>query len=153
MVAGVNRVITMDLHADQIQGFFEVPVDYLFGSTLFPALSTTSQSRTFVSPIPEQRHQALRSTLRQASWRGHVAICYKQRKVANQVENNTVIGDADGKDVVIVDDMCDTAGTLTKSGDLMMEISAVERPCRLHPRCSAVRFMSVSRRAPFKNSS
>ena len=124
MAAGVNRIITMDLHADQIQGFFEVPVDHLFGSTLFlPWLKNNISQEDLCIATPDTG-----GTKRASTYAKHLgvdmAICYKQRKVANQVENMTVIGDVKGKNVVIVDDMCDTAGTLTKAADLMMEHGA-----------------------------
>ena len=134
MAAGVNRVITMDLHADQIQGFFEVPVDHLFGSTLFlPWIETHISKENLCIATPDTG-----GTKRASTYAKHLgvdmAICYKQRKVANQVENMTVIGDVDGKNVVIVDDMCDTAGTLTKAADLMMEHGALSvRAICTHP--------------------
>ena len=134
MAAGVNRVITMDLHADQIQGFFEVPVDHLFGSTLFlPWLKKNIAKDNLCIATPDTG-----GTKRASTYAKHLgvdmAICYKQRKVANQVENMTVIGDVKGKNVVIVDDMCDTAGTLTKAADLMMEHGALSvRAVCTHP--------------------
>ena len=123
--AGVNRVITMDLHADQIQGFFEVPVDHLYGSTLFlPWIEGNINRDNLCIATPDTG-----GTKRASTYAKHLgvdmAICYKQRKVANQVESMTVIGDVAGKDVVLVDDMCDTAGTLTKAADLMMEHGAL----------------------------
>lgn len=121
--AGVDRVITMDLHADQIQGFFEVPVDHLFASTIFlPYLQKLDQSNLIIA-TPDtggtKRANAYAKFLQV-----DLAICYKQRKVANQVDNMTVIGDVSGKDVVLVDDMCDTAGTLTKAADMMIDHGA-----------------------------
>ena len=134
MAAGVNRIITMDLHADQIQGFFEVPVDHLYGSTLFlPWLENNIAKDDLCIATPDTG-----GTKRASTYAKHLgvdmAICYKQRKVANQVENMTVIGDVKGKNVVIVDDMCDTAGTLTKAADLMMEHGALSvRAICTHP--------------------
>ncbi len=134
MAAGVNRIITMDLHADQIQGFFEVPVDHLYGSTLFlPWLEHNIAKDDLCVATPDTG-----GTKRASTYAKHLgvdmAICYKQRKVANQVENMTVIGDVKGKNVVIVDDMCDTAGTLTKAADLMMKHSALSvRAICTHP--------------------
>jgi len=130
----VNRIITMDLHADQIQGFFEVPVDHLYGSTLFlPWLEHNIAKDDLCVATPDTG-----GTKRASTYAKHLgvdmAICYKQRKVANQVENMTVIGDVKGKNVVIVDDMCDTAGTLTKAADLMMKHSALSvRAICTHP--------------------
>lgn len=121
--AGVDRVITMDLHADQIQGFFEVPVDHLFASTIFLPYLESLDSDNLIIATPDtggtKRANAYAKFLSV-----DLAICYKQRKVANQVESMTVIGDVKGKDVVLIDDMCDTAGTLTKAADMMMEQGA-----------------------------
>ena len=121
--AGVNRLITMDLHADQIQGFFEVPVDHLFASTIFLPYLESIRTPDMIIATPDtggtQRANAYAKYLNV-----DLAICYKQRKVANQIENMTVIGDVEGKDVVLVDDMVDTAGTLTKAADMMMEHGA-----------------------------
>jgi ribose-phosphate pyrophosphokinase len=121
--AGVDRVITMDLHADQIQGFFEVPVDHLFGSTVFlPYLESLDRSNLIIAAPDTGGTKRANAYAKFLSV--DLAICYKQRKVANQIESMTVIGDVAGKDVVLVDDMCDTAGTLTKAADMMLEHGA-----------------------------
>lgn len=121
--AGVDRVITMDLHADQIQGFFEVPVDHLFGSTVFlPYLESLDRSNLVIAAPDTGGTKRANAYAKFLSV--DLAICYKQRKVANQIESMTVIGDVAGKDVVLVDDMCDTAGTLTKAADMMLEHGA-----------------------------
>ena len=121
--AGVDRVVTMDLHADQIQGFFEVPVDHLFASTLFLPYLESIKTPEMIIATPDTG-----GTKRANAYAKYLnidlAICYKQRKVANQVASMTVIGDVEGKDVVLVDDMVDTAGTLTKAADMMMENGA-----------------------------
>ncbi len=121
--AGVDRVITMDLHADQIQGFFEVPVDHLFASTIFIPYLESIRTDDLVIATPDTG-----GTKRANAYAKHLqvdlAICYKQRKVANQVESMTVIGDVKGKDVVLIDDMCDTAGTLTKAAEMMINEGA-----------------------------
>lgn len=121
--AGVDRVITMDLHADQIQGFFEVPVDHLFASTIFLPYLEQLRSDDLVIATPDTG-----GTKRASAYAKFLsvdlAICYKQRKVANEVESMTVIGDVKGKDVVLVDDMCDTAGTLTKAAAMMIDHGA-----------------------------
>ena len=124
----------MDLHADQIQGFFEVPVDHLFGSTLFlPWLEHNVSLDNLCIATPDTGGTKRANTYAKALG-VDMAICYKQRKVANQVESMTVIGDVKGKDVVLVDDMCDTAGTLTKAADLMMEHGALSvRAVCTHP--------------------
>ncbi|MGY8940425.1 MAG: ribose-phosphate pyrophosphokinase [Flavobacteriales bacterium] len=121
--AGIDRLITMDLHADQIQGFFEIPVDHLYASSIFiPYLKTLDRENLCIA-TPDtggtKRANSYAKTLGV-----DMAICYKQRKVANEIDSMTVIGDVEGKDVVLVDDMCDTAGTLTKAAALMMEHGA-----------------------------
>jgi ribose-phosphate pyrophosphokinase len=121
--AGVDRIMTMDLHADQIQGFFEVPVDHLFASSIFLPHIKEMGLPNLLMAAPDTG-----GTKRANAYAKHLgvdmAICYKQRKVANQVESMTVIGDVRGKDVVLVDDMVDTAGTLTKAAEMMMEQGA-----------------------------
>jgi len=121
--AGVSRVMTMDLHADQIQGFFEVPVDHLFASSIFLPYIETLDTSNLIMAAPDtggtKRANAYAKYLNV-----DMAICYKQRKVANQIENMTVIGDVEGKDVLLVDDIIDTAGTLTTAADMMMERGA-----------------------------
>lgn len=123
MSAGVDRIMTMDLHADQIQGFFEVPVDHLFGSTVFLPYIKSLNLDNLVMAAPDTG-----GTKRANAYAKHLnvdlAICYKQRKKANEIQSMTVIGDVVGKDVLIVDDMVDTAGTLTKSAELFMENGA-----------------------------
>jgi ribose-phosphate pyrophosphokinase len=122
--AGVNRVITMDLHAEQIQGFFEVPVDHLYCSTLFAPLLQEMNIDDLVIAAPDtggtKRANAYAKLLGV-----DLAICYKQRKVANQIESMTVIGDVKGKNVVLIDDMIDTAGTLCKAAEMMLENGAL----------------------------
>lgn len=121
--AGVDRVMTMDLHADQIQGFFEVPVDHLFASSIFLPHIQQLALPNLLMAAPDTG-----GTKRASAYAKHLgcdmAICYKQRKVANQVDSMTVIGDVKGKDVVLVDDMVDTAGTLTKAADMMTDLGA-----------------------------
>ncbi|HNK39775.1 MAG TPA: ribose-phosphate pyrophosphokinase [Flavobacteriales bacterium] len=121
--AGVDRIMTMDLHADQIQGFFEVPVDHLFASSIFVPYIKSLNLPNLLMVAPDTG-----GTKRANAYGKHlgvdIAICYKQRKVANQIEKMTVIGEVKGKDVMLVDDMCDTAGTLTKAADMMLEQGA-----------------------------
>lgn len=121
--AGVDRIMTMDLHADQIQGFFEVPVDHLFASSIFLPHIKQMGLANLLMAAPDTG-----GTKRASAYAKHLgvdmAICYKQRKVANQVDSMTVIGDVKGKDVVLIDDMVDTAGTLTKAADMMMDQGA-----------------------------
>ena len=118
MAAGVNRIMTMDLHADQIQGFFEVPVDHLYASTIFyPEIQKLVETGNVVMAAPDVGGAKRANSYAKKLDIG-LALCHKQRKKANVISEMTVIGDVKGKDVVIVDDMCDTAGTLTKAADL-----------------------------------
>lgn len=121
--AGVHRIMTMDLHADQIQGFFEVPVDHLFASTLFFNEMKALDNGNLLMAAPDAGG-AKRANAYAKKLDTGLAICHKHRKKANEVAEMTVIGDVSGKDVILVDDMCDTAGTLTKAADLFMEKGA-----------------------------
>ena len=123
MAAGVDRIITMDLHADQIQGFFEVPVDHLYASTIFFPEMEKLNTGSLIMAAPDAGG-AKRANSYAKKLNIGLAICHKQRKKANEVAEMTVIGDVEGKDVILVDDMCDTAGTLTKAADLFMEKGA-----------------------------
>lgn len=123
MAAGVDRLITMDLHADQIQGFFEVPVDHLYASTLFLNELEKIDNGNLIMAAPDAGG-AKRANSYAKKLNTGLAICHKQRKQANEVAEMTVIGDVEGKDVILIDDMCDTAGTLTKAADLFMEKGA-----------------------------
>ncbi len=122
--AGATRIITMDLHADQIQGFFEKPVDHLFASTLFlPYLKSLGlENLTIASP---DMGGSKRAYAYSKALESDVVVCYKQRAKANIISHMELIGDVQGKNVVLVDDMVDTAGTLTKAADLMKERGAV----------------------------
>ncbi len=121
--AGATRIITMDLHADQIQGFFEKPVDHLYASTIFlPYVKELElDDLTIASPDMGGSKRAYAYSKYLES---EVVICYKQRKKANVISHMELIGDVTGRNVVLVDDMVDTAGTLTKAADLMMERGA-----------------------------
>ena len=121
--AGVDRIVTMDFHADQIQGFFDIPVDHLRGEAIFmPYLAQRDLSNvTFASPDVGGVKRA-RSF---AKYFGRdLVICDKVRKVANKVESMTVIGEVEGADVILVDDLVDTAGTLCKAAKAIMEKGA-----------------------------
>ena len=131
--AGATRIITMDLHADQIQGFFEKPVDHMFASTIFlPYLRNLNlDNLTIASPDMGGSKRAYAYSKALGS---DVVICYKQRAKANIISHMELIGDVTGKNVVLVDDMVDTAGTLTKAADLMMERGALSvRAICTHP--------------------
>lgn len=121
--AGATRIMTMDLHADQIQGFFEIPVDHLYASAIFVDYikSLNLDNLTFASPD-------MGGAKRAKNYANHlgadVVICYKERKKANEVAEMTLIGEVEGRNVVLVDDMIDTAGTICKAADLIMERGA-----------------------------
>jgi ribose-phosphate pyrophosphokinase len=121
--AGVDRIVTMDLHADQIQGFFEVPVDHLFASSIFVPYLQSLNTPNLVLASPDtggtKRANAYAKYLN-----AEMAFCYKSRKKANVIENMTVIGDVEGRDVILIDDIIDTGGTLVKAAGLMMDKGA-----------------------------
>lgn len=142
--AGATRIITMDLHADQIQGFFEKPVDHLFASTIFlPYLQSLKlDNLTVASPDMggSKRAYAYAKALE-----SDVVICYKQRAKANVISHMELIGDVTGKNVVLVDDLVDTAGTLTHAADLMMERGAKSvRAICTHPVLSGNAYEKVA---------
>ena len=114
----------MDLHADQIQGFFEKPVDHLFASTIFlPYINSLKLSNlTIASPDMGGSKRAYAYSKFLSS---DVVICYKQREKANIISHIELIGNVEGKNVILVDDMVDTAGTLTKAADLMKDRGAI----------------------------
>jgi ribose-phosphate pyrophosphokinase len=122
--AGATRIMTMDLHADQIQGFFEKPVDHLFASTIFlPYVKKLNlENLTIASP---DMGGSKRAYAYSRFLESDVVICYKQRRKANVVGNIELIGDVKGRNVILVDDMIDTGGTLTKAADLMIEKGAL----------------------------
>lgn len=121
--AGVDRIMTMDLHADQIQGFFDIPVDHLYASGIFVPYIQSLGLENLSIAAPDmggaKRAQAYSQYLD-----APMIICHKQREKANVVSKMTVIGDVEGRDIIIVDDMIDTAGTITKAADLFMEHGA-----------------------------
>ena len=121
--AGVNRVITMDLHADQIQGFFDVPVDHLYASSIFMDEIKNLHLPNLVIATPD-----VGGTKRANAYAKYLnvpmVICYKLRKKANEIAEMKVIGDVSGMDILLVDDIVDTAGTITKAADLMLSEGA-----------------------------
>ncbi len=122
--AGVDRIMTLDLHADQIQGFFDVPVDHLYASSIFVPYIKSLNIENLVIAAPDmggtKRANAYSKFLETP-----MVICHKSRKKANVIGELTVIGDVEGKNVVILDDMIDTAGTITKAADMMMDKGAL----------------------------
>lgn len=121
--AGVDRIITMDLHADQIQGFFNVPVDHLYASALFIPFIEKMGLEDVVIASPDVGGTKRANTYAKML-ETEMVICHKTRAKANEIGNMTVIGDVKGKDVIIVDDMIDTAGTITKAANLMKAAGA-----------------------------
>lgn len=123
VTAGANRVITMDLHADQIQGFFNIPLDHLYASSVFIPYIQSLNLEDMVIATPDVGG-AKRANNYAKYLDVPLVLCHKQRAKANVVAKMTVIGDVKDKNVILVDDMVDTAGTITKAADLMMENGA-----------------------------
>ncbi len=123
MAAGVDRIMTMDLHADQIQGFFEVPVDHLYASTLFVPYIQALNLENLIIASPDMGGTKRANTYAKFL-NSQVVVCYKHREKANEISKMMIIGDVKGKNVILVDDMVDTAGTLTKAADLVIENGA-----------------------------
>lgn len=121
--AGVNRVITMDLHADQIQGFFDVPVDHLYASSVFIPYIQSLNLENLVIATPDVGG-AKRANSYAKFLDVPLVLCHKQRAKANVVEAMTLIGDVKDKNIILIDDMVDTAGTITKAAELMLDNGA-----------------------------
>ena len=121
--AGATRVMTIDLHADQIQGFFQIPVDHLYASTIFLPYIESLELDNLCIASPDMGGSK-RAYAYAKALKSDVVICYKQRKKANIISHMELIGNVEGKNVVLVDDMVDTAGTLAKAGDLIIEKGA-----------------------------
>lgn len=122
--AGATRVMTMDLHADQIQGFFDVPVDHLYSSSIFiPYIQSLGLHDHLTIAAPDMGGSK-RANAYSKYLNAGLAICYKERKVHNQVDNMTLIGEVEGRHVVLIDDLIDTAGTITLAADMIMERGA-----------------------------
>lgn len=130
--AGVDRVMTCDLHADQIQGFFDIPVDHIYASKVFIPYLKSLNIENLAIAAPDMGG-AKRANAYAKDLACSVIICHKSRERANVVASITAIGDVEGKNVVIVDDMIDTAGTLTKAADILIEKGAKSvRACATH---------------------
>lgn len=121
--AGVSRIITMDLHADQIQGFFDVPVDNLYASNIFVPYIQSLNLPDLTMASPDTGGTRRAASYAKMLNTGFV-ICYKQRAKPNAVEKMQLIGDVEGKNVILIDDIIDTGGTITKAGGLIMEHGA-----------------------------
>ena len=123
IAAGIDRLITMDLHADQIQGFFDVPVDHLYASTMFVPDIESLNLKDMVVASPDVGG-AKRANSYAKYFNKPLVLCHKHRQEANVVESMTIIGDVKDKDVILIDDMVDTAGTICKAASLMKENGA-----------------------------
>jgi ribose-phosphate pyrophosphokinase len=131
--AGVDRIITVDLHADQIQGFFDVPVDHLYASSLFIPFIKQMNLPNVVIASPDVGGTKRANTYAKML-ETDLVICHKTRSKANLIDSMTVIGEVAGKDVIIVDDIIDTAGTISKAADLFKERGASSvRAFATHP--------------------
>ncbi|NQU32219.1 MAG: ribose-phosphate pyrophosphokinase [Bacteroidetes bacterium] len=145
ITAGVNRVITIDLHADQIQGFFDVPVDNLYASNIFMDYIRELNLPNLVMASPDTGGTRRAASYAKALNTGFV-ICYKQRAKPNVIEKMELIGDVKGKDVIIVDDIIDTAGTITKAADLIISNGATSvRAFCTHPIFSGSAYDKLSK--------
>lgn len=122
-VAGIDRLITMDLHADQIQGFFNTPVDHLYASAVFIPYIKSLQLEDLVIATPDVGGSKRANTY--SKYLGvPLVLCNKTRERANEVASMQIIGDVKGKNVILVDDIVDTAGTITKAANVMIEAGA-----------------------------
>ena len=141
--AGADRVMTMDLHAPQIQGFFDIPVDHLDSSAIFiPYIENLKiENLIFASPDVGSTNR-VREVAKYFEL--DMVICDKQRKRANEIAEMTVIGDVTGKNVVLIDDICDTAGTLSKSAAILKEKGALSvRAFCTHPVLSGKAYENI----------
>ena len=135
--AGADRVMTCDLHADQIQGFFDIPVDHINASRVFvPLIDSLGLPELAVAAPDMGGAKRANSYAKRLSREGRdcgVIICHKTRERANVVAEIRAIGDVEGKNIIIIDDMIDTAGTLCKAADVLMDKGAASvRACASH---------------------
>jgi len=131
--SGVDRIMTMDLHAAQIQGFFDIPVDHLYASSIFIPYIKALKIPNLLIAAPDMGGTKMAKAYAKFL-DADIAICHKTRTKANVVDSMGVIGDVRGKNVIIVDDMIDTAGTITMAADLMMSSGALSvRALATHP--------------------
>jgi ribose-phosphate pyrophosphokinase len=141
--AGANRVMTMELHAPQIQGFFNVPVDHLEASIVFvPYIRTLDQENLVIAAPDVGASNRIREVAKVMNL--PMVICDKERKRANEIANMTVIGDVEGKDVVLIDDIIDTGGTLCKAAAMLTEKGArTVRALCCHPVLSGKAYENI----------
>ncbi|MBE0650903.1 MAG: ribose-phosphate pyrophosphokinase [Bacteroidales bacterium] len=146
---GIDRLITLDLHADQIQGFMDIPVDNLYASVIFYPYIQSLKLKNLMMASPDTGGTRRAASYAKALNTGF-AICYKQRTKPNVVEKMQLIGDVSGKDVVLVDDIIDTAGTITKAAEVIMEKGANSvRALVTHPIFSGKAYEIIGK-SPFK---
>ncbi|HEV7620236.1 MAG TPA: ribose-phosphate pyrophosphokinase [Flavisolibacter sp.] len=145
VAAGANRVITMDLHAPQIQGYFDIPVDHLDSSAVFIPYITQLKLENLTFAAPDV---GATNRIREIAsyFEAEMVICDKHRKRANEISSMVVIGDVTERDVVIIDDICDTGGTLAKSAALLMEKGArTVRALITHPVLSGKAYETIEK--------
>ena len=141
--AGATRLMTIDLHADQIQGFFEVPVDHLFASTVFVKYLESLNLDNLVIASPDVGGSK-RANAYAKYFNSEIVICYKKRLVANKVEEMKIIGDVKDKNIILVDDMIDTGGTLAKASKIMKQAGAKSvRAICTHPVLSGNAYKNI----------
>jgi ribose-phosphate pyrophosphokinase len=141
--AGADRVITMDLHAPQIQGYFDIPVDHLDSSAVFIPYITQQKLEKLTFAAPDV---GATNRIREIAsyFEAEMVICDKHRKRANEIASMVVIGDVTDRDIVIIDDICDTAGTLAKAGALLKEKGArTVRALVTHPVLSGKAYENI----------
>jgi ribose-phosphate pyrophosphokinase len=142
--AGATRVMTMDLHADQIQGFFNVPVDHLYASTIFMPYIQSLNLPNLTMAAPDMGGSK-RANAYSKHLKADIVICYKQRAKANVIESMTAIGEIEGRNIVLIDDLVDTGGTLCKAADMMMERGAISvRAVCTHPVLSGKAYENIA---------
>lgn len=148
-VAGVNRVVTMDLHAPQLQGFFDIPLDHLDSTAIFvPYIERLLEQGVIQDPVFVAPDVGSINRIRRVAmyFGGDMALCDKHRTKANMVESSTLIGDVDGRDVVMIDDICDTAGSLEKSSAVIKQNGARSiRAFCTHPVLSGQAYERIER--------
>lgn len=145
--AGADRVITMDMHADQIQGFFDIPVDHIHASKVFLPYISTLENENLSVATPDiggaKRANAYASFLNLP-----LVICHKHRERPNVVGTMTAIGEVKGRDLLLFDDMIDTAGTITKAANMFMEMGANSvRAVTTHPVLSGEAYERINNSA------
>jgi ribose-phosphate pyrophosphokinase len=145
VAAGAHRIMTMDLHAAQIQGFFDIPVDHLDASVIFVPYIKSLDLPNITIASPDMGGSYRARTFAKF-FNAEVVICDKRRKRANEIESMSIIGDVTGRDVVLIDDICDTAGTLSKAAGLIMEngASSVRAVCT-HPVLSGKAYETIEK--------